>query len=83
MPDAPVYFLVFAGVGILAAVVMAGQLVTRGRRAYIMAAAFVCFSLANLAVYLDWPSWAVWLIGALLIVLLIVDIILRALAGKR
>ena len=83
MPDAPVYFLVFAGVGIVAAIFMAGQVRGRGRRALVMAGAFVCFSLANLAVYLNWPSWTVWIIGAGLVFLLLVDIILRALAGKK
>lgn len=83
MSDAPVYFLVLAGVGIMAAVFMVGQVRVRGRRMLVMAAAFVCFSLANLAVYLTWPSWTVWSIGAGLVVLLLVDIILRALEVKR
>ena len=83
MSDAPVYFLVFAGVGVLAAVLMAGQVRARGQRALVMSAAFVCFSLANLAVYLAWPMWAVWLIGAGLVVMLLADIVLRALAGKK
>lgn len=82
MSDAPVYFLVFAGAGMLAAVFMAGQVRGRGRRALVMAGAFVCFSTANLAVYLGWPAWTVWLLGAGLVVLLLVDVILRALAGK-
>lgn len=83
MSDAPVYFLVLAAVGVLAAVFMAGQARARGRRVIVMAAAFVCFSLANLAVYLDWPSWTIWLIGSVLVVLLLADIVLRALAGKK
>ena len=82
MPGAPIYFLVLAGVGILAAVFMAGQARVRGRRAFVMAAAFVCFSIANLAVYLGWPAWAVWIAGASLAAFLLADIVLRSLAGK-
>lgn len=82
MSDAPVYFLVLAAVGVLAAVFMAGQARARGRRAFVMAAAFVCFSIANLAVYLGWPAWAVWIAGGCLAVFLLADIVLRSLAGK-
>jgi len=82
MSDAPVYFLVLAAVGILAAVLMVGQVRARGRRAFVMAAAFVCFSLANLAVYLGWPTWVVWVAGGLLAGFLLGDIALRSMAGK-
>jgi hypothetical protein len=82
MSDAPIYFLVLAAVGILAAVFMAGQVRTRGRRAYVMSAAFVCFSIANVAVYLGWPAWAVWAAGGCLAAFLIADIVLRSMAGK-